>query len=198
MMYSFFKAIFYFIFQSLCKWKVTGKENMPSKGAVVVMSNHVSMWDPMAIAVPFHRDINYMAKEELFSYPVLGRIIKGLGAFPVRRGQLDRVALKNAMKILREGRVLGIFPEGGRSPTGKLMPFKPGAINLAIKCDAIILPVGLVGTGNIFSKGSFQTFRVNIGTPIDPKEIANIKSKVEQSEELTRKVWEEIARLSNN
>ncbi|NLK01328.1 MAG: 1-acyl-sn-glycerol-3-phosphate acyltransferase [Clostridia bacterium] len=171
---------------------------MPPKGPVVVMANHVSLWDPMALAVPFDRKIYYMAKEELFSYPVFGTILRRLGAFPVKRGNLDRAALRNAMGVLRGDEVLGIFPEGERSPTGELQEFKPGALSLAIKCNAMILPVGLVGTRKIFSGGWFRPFKVNIGKPIDPKKLMGGDGKGMDQEGLTEKVWEEIARLSRN
>jgi len=195
MMYKLGKTFFYFIFAYLCRWKVTGADNLPGTGPVVVISNHLSLWDPLVVGSAVKRKVYFMAKEELFRYPFVGSIIRSWGAFPVKRGHTDRKALKNAMEVLRNGHVLGIFPEGTRSTSGELQDFKSGAVALAVKFNAPILPVGLTGTKNIFSKGRFHSFQVNIGKPIPTEKYASGRPKPEIIDELNRKVWEEVAKL---
>ncbi|NLO89722.1 MAG: 1-acyl-sn-glycerol-3-phosphate acyltransferase [Clostridia bacterium] len=193
MMYKLGKVLFASLFTYLCRWKVRGANNVPKEGPVVIVSNHLSLWDPMAVGAAIERRIYFMAKAELFKYPIVGLIVKSWGAFPVRRGHLDREALKNAMKVLKRGDVLGIFPEGKRSPSGKLQKFKPGAVSLAAKYGAPIVPVGLIGTKKIFSRGWFRTFEVNIGEPIPTEEF---KDKGSDIEKLNKIVWEKVAELS--
>lgn len=153
-------------FKYICKWQVFGRENLPQSGPVIIISNHVGNWDSLALGIAMNRQVCYMAKQELFDIPLLGFIIKRLGAFPVKRGGGDRSALKAAQQILQEGKVIGIFPEGTRSKTGQLQPFKAGAAVLAQRTGSPIVPVGLIDTKNIFRKGWFRTFKVNIGPPI--------------------------------
>jgi 1-acyl-sn-glycerol-3-phosphate acyltransferase len=194
-LYDFAKGVFYFIFAYLARWKVSGRENMPSKGPVVVVSNHISLWDPIAVGVALNRQVYFMAKEELFRYPVFGRILLRLGAFPVKRGQIDRAAIKNSMEVLRKGNVLGIFPEGHRSDSGKLEQFTEGAVHLAVKFNAYILPVGVAGTKGMFRRGWFHPFSVNIGNPVLAKNTGSL-SPSEFAAELNERIREEVGKLA--
>ncbi len=134
-----------------------------------------------------------MAKEELFRWPVLGQLIKSLGAFPIKRGQSDRAAMKTAQEIITQGQMLGMFPEGSRSRTGGLRPFKAGAAVLALRTGATVLPVALVGTQRIFRQGWFRPFQVRIGAPI----MVNKPDVVDSAkvEELTARFYTAIENL---
>lgn len=115
-----------------------------------------------------------MAKEELFQIPLFGWLLKGLGAFPVRRGTPDRRAFKRALAVLAAGNVLGIFPEGTRSKTGELGPAEEGAAVLALRSGAPVVPAGISGT---LGPGPI---RVIFGPPVetsdlDPKDRASIR-----------------------
>jgi 1-acyl-sn-glycerol-3-phosphate acyltransferase len=101
-----------------------------------------------------------MAKEELFRIPVFGTVLRFVGAFPVKRELFDRKAFKTSLDYLMRGRVVGIFPEGRRSHTGQLLPPQPGAVFLALKSGAPLVPVGLVGT-----RGVFGRVTVRVGKP---------------------------------
>ncbi|MCG0278010.1 MAG: 1-acyl-sn-glycerol-3-phosphate acyltransferase [Thermanaeromonas sp.] len=191
--YRIAKFICYLFFRYICRWEVRGQENFPREGPAVVVSNHVSFWDPVAVGVAVPRPVRFMAKEELFRIPLLGQVIRGLGAFPVRRGRSDRQALKESLEILRSGQVLGMFPEGTRVRTGGLGTFHNGAAVLSLKTGAPLVPVALKGTQNIFSKGWFRPFQVFIGEPIYP----GCKGSYTpfEVEELSRRAREAIAKL---
>lgn len=144
----------------LRRWKVEGAENLPREGAVIVIANHQSYWDPVVLGTALRRRVYFMAKEELFRIPFFGTLIRVLGAFPVKREAYDRRALKVALEHLMRGHVVGIFPEGTRSPSGELLPPQPGAAILALKTGAPVLPVALIGT-----RGVCGRVRVRVGKP---------------------------------
>lgn len=169
MLYWIGKVIFWIFFTVFCRWEVTGRENLPQRGPVVVVCNHISLWDPVAVGVALPRRVYFMAKEELFRLPLVGLVLRGLGAFPVRRGEADLAAMRQALRLLRQGKVVGVFPEGGRSRRGALEEFQRGAALLALRTQAPLVPVALIGTNRILGRlGAFHRFKVRIGPPIWP------------------------------
>lgn len=144
----------------LRRWNVEGAGNLPPEGGVMVVANHQSYWDPLVLGAALPRRVYFMAKEELFRIPVLAWIIRVWGAFPVRREGFDRKALKTATDHLMRGHVLGIFPEGQRSHTGRLLPAQPGAAILALKTGVPVVPVALIGTRGVCGK-----VKVRVGKP---------------------------------
>ncbi|MBC2721662.1 1-acyl-sn-glycerol-3-phosphate acyltransferase [Desulfosporosinus sp.] len=163
-LYSFLKKVFRLQFR-LMKWTVIGEENMPTTGPVILAINHVSIWDPVVAACSVPRQVSFMAKEELFSIPVLGGIFSKLGAFPVKRGQGDMNAIRQSLTILKGGGVLGLFPEGTRSKTGEIQKGMPGMVLLMEKSQASIVPVKVRGTSNMFTKG-WGRISVVVGKPL--------------------------------
>lgn len=133
---------------------------------MVVIANHVSYWDPVVVGSLFPRQVYFMAKKELFSYPVLGMAIKRLGAFPVDREHAARTAIKRALTLLKNGEVVGIFPEGTRSKTGELLAPYQGAAYLAVRAGVPVCPIALRGTKKIFDQGLFRKFHIRIGPPM--------------------------------
>ena len=192
MLYFFVKAIFLFIFKYFCRWKVEGVENIPEEGPVIIVSNHVSYWDPIVLGVAIPRRLHFMAKAELFKIPVLAQIVKSLGAFPVDRKKSDRAALRAAMEILDRRDVLGMFPEGTRIRDVELGEFKMGAAMIAAKANAPLVPVALINTPNIFSRGFFRPFKVVIKKPVHiaKKEAQKITSQ--QLEEISNDIRQQI------
>lgn len=136
-----------------CYFRISfeGVENVPSAGAVILAPNHVSFLDPIWISLPMQRPMRYMTWERFVYMPVLGRLIRIFGGFPVRLASGDRAALRAASDQLRNGGPLVIFPEGGRTRTGKVMPFKPGFIRLALDTNTPILPVTILGGYEAYS-----------------------------------------------
>ena len=193
MFYWIVRRIMRFILSVFGRWQVIGRENIPAEGPVVVVSNHLSYWDPIIIGCALERKVHFMAKAELFSYPGLSAIVRGLGAFPIKRGQSDRNALRTAIHFLQSGEILGIFPEGTRSKTGELMAFKPGITMLAYKGQSPILPVAAVNSPKVFF-GWFYPVRLLIGRPIDFPALDKRPSS-EVLEELTEKSRQAVAAL---
>lgn len=134
--------------------KIIGKENVPDKGAAVLCSNHVGEIDMLFIGVKIKRLVRYMAKEELFKYPLFSALLKWLGAFPIKRGKADVESIKTAFRLLKGGHIIGIFPEGTRMKRkeGKMVRVKPGAAMFAVKMGVPILPVAIQGSYKPFSK----------------------------------------------
>ncbi|AFM40807.1 1-acyl-sn-glycerol-3-phosphate acyltransferase [Desulfosporosinus acidiphilus SJ4] len=161
--YNFAKGMFRLQFK-LMGWNVQGVENMPLEGPVILAINHVSMWDPVVAASSIPRPVRFMAKEELFSFPLLGWLFNKLGAFPVKRGQGDMNAIRQSLAILKEGQVLGMFPEGTRSKTGEIQKGMPGMVLLMEKSKASIVPIKVNGTQHMF-KG-WGNLSVVIGKPL--------------------------------
>lgn len=123
-----------------------GLENVPREGPVILAANHESYADPVWLSIPFPYPLRYMTWNQVFKVPLLGSLIRELGAFPVKvEGGGDRRALRTSLEHLKAKGTLVIFPEGGRTRTGKVMPFKPGVIRLALDTGAIVVPVSIIG-----------------------------------------------------
>lgn len=165
MIYSIAKIILKVLFAIGLRMRVEGAENIPAEGPLVIASNHLSLLDPPLIGVASTRKVHFMAKQELF-VPILGDLYKILGAFPVRRGGADRAAIKHGIDILKNNQVLAIFPEGTRSKTGKLGKAEPGALMMASKALATIVPCCVVGTDFRRQGKIWPKVTVRFGKPI--------------------------------
>ena len=153
MVYGFFQYLFRFIFYVIFRTRVYGRENIPAEGAVILAANHASNADPPLMASLIERPVSYMAKIELFENPIFGGIIRRCHAFPVKRGESDRGAIKTAVQVLKEKRILGLFPEGTRSKTGELKKPEAGVALIAAMTGAPIVPVAILNTHRIFANG---------------------------------------------
>lgn len=162
--------VFLAIFGPLKKYH---EENIPAEGPVCIMPNHVSYLDPPVTGAMIKRKVYFMAKAELFKVPVLGPMIRSFGAFPVTRGVADRRALARAMELMRAGEVVNIFPEGRRSKDGKIGEANKGSIDLALKCNAKIVPALILGTEKCFSAlnpGLHKNpIKIIYGKPLEPE-----------------------------
>ena len=181
----------------LTRWQVRGRENVPSQGPVLVVANHLNLADPPLLFVSLGRRVIFMAKEELFRSGFLSYFIRGFGAFPVHRGQLDRKALRQAEQVLADGQALVMFPEGMRSHSGRLRPAFPGSALIALRSGVPVLPVGITGTERI--RGVTWLLHrpqiiVNVGRPFHLPPASSKLTKVKLAE-LTNYMMGRIAEL---
>ncbi|MEE1010787.1 MAG: 1-acyl-sn-glycerol-3-phosphate acyltransferase [Acutalibacteraceae bacterium] len=131
---------------------VIGKENIPQDGSIILAGNHTNYFDCILIASATKRCVHYLAKDELMK-PPLNLIFKNLGIIPVNRRQKDKAALESAEAVLKEGKVIGIFPEGTINRTDDvIMPFKFGAVKMAYETNTKIVPFVITGKYKPFKK----------------------------------------------
>ncbi|MBS3751395.1 MAG: 1-acyl-sn-glycerol-3-phosphate acyltransferase [Anaerolineales bacterium] len=185
-------------FWLLSDFRVSGKENLPSGGPLLVVSNHFSFIDPVAIVRALPWPIEYVGGAE---FPHAPEIVKALpqlyGYYPVYRGTGSRYALRAAEAILDQDGILGILPEGG-SWAEVLRPARPGAAFLASRSGAKILPLGIYGLNEIFPVkfGKRPEAHVNIGKPFGPFEVSRRgRERREQLDDISLTIMKEIAKL---
>jgi len=141
--------------------EVVGRERVPRQGALILASNHLNNADPPVLTIIFPRRLAFMAKHEALRWPIVGLLMRLAGAFPVRRFEADIGALRQASRVLHEGEVLAMFPEGTRSKEGGLGSAYPGTAFVALRTGTPILPIGITGTETInFPKVLFDAVRL--------------------------------------
>lgn len=180
------------------EYVVTGRENVPPEGSVIVACNHLNNADPPFIARALGRPPIFMAKKEMLDMPLFGLAFRAWGAFPVRRGEFDPSAIRAAMAVLQRGEMLLMFPEGTRSRTGGLGRGHPGTALIALRSRAPVLPVAITGTEGIRWPGfllrprSTRRISVVIGEPllIDETSANGPAAKEEATELIMKRIAE--------
>lgn len=194
-MYEVLRVVFRAVFKIFFRCRVSGQEQIPKTGGVIVAANHMSLWDPPLVAAYVPRATHFMAKEELFHIPVFNSLIRSLHAFPVRRGAADRGAIRTAIQLLKDGECLGLFPEGTRSKNGDVGRAEPGLALIAVKSGVPVVPAAVVGTDCFLSKGRlFPTFEVRYGKPIS---FAADQADKAQLQAFSQKIMDEIKALKD-
>ena len=153
---------------ALADFRLEGRERVPRRGPLIVASNHIHFADPPLLGGVLPRYVRFMAKQEAFKFPWGWLFANLYGAFPVRRGEMDRGAIRAAERILSEGGVVGMFPEGHRSHGKGLQPAFDGAALIARRSGASILPVGITGTEAVFNRKPKWPITVRVGEPFQP------------------------------
>jgi 1-acyl-sn-glycerol-3-phosphate acyltransferase len=174
--YSFAKGVVKSVLTPLYRVKVIGIEQFPQEGGVLLCANHISNLDPPILGITAPRPIHFMAKEELFRVPILKNLVNHLHAFPVKRGMSDRQALRTGLDVLKQGHVLGIFPEGTRSKDGKLKKGLPGVGFFALRTNAAVVPCAIIGPYR-----AFVPLKVVYGPPIDMGPLRERKASPEEA-----------------
>ncbi|MCF6320566.1 MAG: 1-acyl-sn-glycerol-3-phosphate acyltransferase [Rhizobiaceae bacterium] len=163
----FLRLLAKFAFLVLGKLRITGLENIPKNGPVILVANHFHFADPVAMLVATNRQVEFVGGFRFPNAPAIVKFIPRLwGYFPVFRGAYSRKGLEAAKNVLAQDGVLGIFPEGG-AWAQVLRPARPGAAFLGVETGAIIIPIGLVGFTDLFKKWRPE-LRINIGKPVGP------------------------------
>lgn len=142
------------MFKVLFRFRVKGREHIPRKGAFILASNHVSYLDPIALGVACPRKLNFMAKQELFVNPWFSKLMSAVCAFPIKRDSADLFALKEAMRRLKSGKALVLFPEGSRRFDGTSAEPQAGIGFLAAKLNVPVVPAWIKGTAVALPKGA--------------------------------------------
>ncbi|MBD0325009.1 MAG: 1-acyl-sn-glycerol-3-phosphate acyltransferase [Pyrinomonadaceae bacterium] len=159
-------------------WRIeySGLENIPATGGVIIASNHQTYIDPFWVSVPIKRPIRYLAWNESFDWPIVGRCIGLFGAWPLKLEKSDPTAIRRSLQWLREGGAILIFPEGGRcTPDGELMRFKNGAVRLALEAGVPILPATIRGGHRVWPKGYRAPRFSKIEVVFHPLQVATVQ-----------------------
>ena len=181
----------------IADWRVTGVENVPPGGPLIVVANHLSQTDPSFVGVAIPRRPRFLAKKELFTHPLAGRLIQSYGGHPLNREGVDVAAYRWAIDLLKTDGTLVLFPEGSRSPGGMRLA-RDGATHIALVSQAPILPIGITGTegfgtwANVFFPNA--RIRVNIGRAFTLPHIEGRPNR-EVLRSLTRMMMERVAML---
>ncbi len=150
--YKLFKPLLGLVFRFYYNPKIIGKENIPEEGPIIVCGNHMHVMDQCGPILATKRPIHYMAKKEYFDGH-FAWFFKMMGCISVNRSIHDDVAKKEALNVLKDKKALGLFPEGTRNKTKEfLLPFKYGAVSMASKTDAYLVPFGVTGIYKFRSK----------------------------------------------
>lgn len=201
MLYKLSQCIFRCIFKMYFRLRVVGYENIPSEGACIIVANHSSFLDPLLICTVVPRIIHYIAFAYFYYHPLLYWYCKRVYCIPIKKDGNDISTLKKALRLLKKGEVVGIFPEGERSATGEVGKGLPGAALIALRAKVPILPVGIQGAYEAFPKGSTfpkpKPITLIFGEPFPIEAYIHVdkKNTNELQEETTNVIMSKIAQL---
>ena len=168
-LYTIGKCVCMPIFKLLYRFKTVNADYIPAEGGVIIASNHIANSDPPLMGLSSRRRMYFMAKSELFENKFFGALIRALGAFPVERGAGDGKAIKTGEDLIREGNVMTIFIEGGRTKTGDLMRPRSGCALVAQQMQVPVVPACITIIGK--SKSIFAKRLVEFGKPLSPEQL---------------------------
>lgn len=180
------------LFRLLFRGRTLGNDRVPMQGPVVVVANHGSHLDPPLLGHALGRPVAFMAKAELFGIPLLGRLIRACGAYPVKRGASDREAIRTATARLQDGWAIGVFLDGTRQKDGRVNHPMPGAALLSARSGAPLLPVAIINSHRALGTGQswprLVPIQLRIGEPI-PAPASRRKPDLESTSiELQRRI----------
>jgi 1-acyl-sn-glycerol-3-phosphate acyltransferase len=197
------KAVLTPIIHLCVRVKVEGRDNVPRRGSVIIACNHRSFLDSIFIPLVVHRRVTFVAKAEYFDDPKTAWFFRGVGQIPIRRegGSASERALASATEVLENGKVFAIYPEGTRTRDGLLHRGHTGIARLAMRCNAPIVPVGMIGSDEVQPVDSKlpkfgKHVTIRFGPPIDPERYRGLENDRLALRELTDEVMYEICQLS--
>jgi 1-acyl-sn-glycerol-3-phosphate acyltransferase len=183
----------------LFSFKVVGRDRIPSKGACILAMNHESYLDPPLAGISCRRPIHFLARKTLLEWPILGRIFPKVNVVPVNQERADMSALKTIIKLVKAGECAIVFPEGARTPDGKLQPAQPGLGLVIAKTLAPVVPMRIFGAHEALPYGSNQIrlrpIRIVVGEPIVFTEADLQGSGRDLYQRLSERVMEKIAAI---
>ncbi len=190
--YCFARAVITPLFRWIFRAKAVGVSNFPQNENCIILCNHISAWDPLTIAYFYSvSEIHFISKDSLFKNKLVAAVLKGLHAFPVARGETDMGAMRTAMQVLRDGHVLGIFPEGHRMHSDGVEKIETGIAVMALKSDVPLVPVMLEGKYKIGGK-----LRMAVGKPIPMEDLRSSRADAETLESVKKRIVEALNGLA--
>lgn len=192
MFYRCVLAFARFLLLFMFRIKTVGLENVPKSGGVIYAANHKSCYDPIVIAATSKRQLTFMGKKELFKFKPFGYILRSLGAFPVNRGKGDVGAVKTGLTILKQEKVMMIFPEGKRIDKGEIVPAKPGVAMFAIHAKVPVVPIKVEGEYRFMHK-----LKIIYGKPMYFDEYYGQKLSSEKLQVLSQNILDTIYGLGD-
>lgn len=171
--------------------KKIGKENVPKEGAYIMCANHQSNWDPPILVANTKRKMYVMAKQELFKNGFIKWIAKKCMVFPVKRGKMDLESMKFSLKVLKDGHILMLFPEGTRNGLEKNGKAQNGAAFMALRTGLPVIPVGIQGDMKPFHKVT-----LNYGKPLDFSKYQTNKPEKELLDKVSKEIMDNIIMLT--
>ena len=188
-MYNFVRILLSIFYKTFYKVTIVNKEKIENAKGVVISGNHLSNHDPLLFPAFFEKNIRFIAKEELFKIFFVKQALEATGAIPIKRGTFDRTAINNSIKLLKEGEVIGIFPEGTRSHSKDLDLGQShnGASFIATRAKTKIIPFAIIPNKNF---RIFSSIKIVIGDEIDA---ASLKEEGKTHDEITAILMEKIS-----
>ncbi len=195
--YAFFRTIVILAVRLLTRWEVVGRENVPATGPFMVVSNHIHLFDPPLLMASLPRRVRPLMADKWRRKPLLGLLLSTAGPVFIRRGEVDRKALREIFAVLERGEPLALAPEGTRSPDGTLKKGRAGVAYIALRTGVPIVPAGVSGIDKVFScwkKFRRPPARVVFGKPFTLPQPAQ-KARGEELEGLTDLIMYRLAEL---
>ncbi|MEG0074432.1 MAG: lysophospholipid acyltransferase family protein [Eubacterium sp.] len=187
MIYTICKTLVHVINVLWFNFTITGKENIPEEGNYIICPNHVSIYDPVVIASQIKRQVHFMAKAELYENPFLKWLMLAVGTIPVDRHHVSMDTLRESLKVLKDGGILGIFPEGTRAKDGERLKPMDGFVVFALKTKSPIIPVHITGEYKFRGK-----INIKFGKSIELNECYGKKIKAEEISKISQKIMDNV------
>jgi 1-acyl-sn-glycerol-3-phosphate acyltransferase len=173
--YRFCRSLCHLAFLGYCRGRVFGAARVPLSGPVLLVCNHQSYLDPVLATLALRRECHYMARDTLFRGGLFERLIVSLNALPIRRSSADLSAIKETLRRLRQGALITVFPEGTRTPDGRVREMQPGVVLLARRAGAPLVPTLILGAYECWPRQARlprpHPVIVAYGQPLTPTEI---------------------------
>lgn len=181
-----FQCVLRVVFTVWLRYRARGVERIPTSGGGLILSNHQSFLDPLLIGLPLQRPVSFLARDSLFRIPVIGWILKHTYVMPLNREAASTAAIRETIRRMEAGYLVGVFPEGTRSADGEVGELKPGFAALLRRSDLPVYPVGIAGANRAFGRHSLllKPYRVCVvfGAPLPQDDIARLRQKGREAE----------------
>jgi 1-acyl-sn-glycerol-3-phosphate acyltransferase len=182
----FFQVLLGVVFAVWLRYRARGVEKIPTVGGGLLLTNHQSFLDPLLVGLPLRRPVSFLARDTLFKIPVIGWILRHTYVMPLSRETGGAAGIRETLRRIDQGFLVGIFPEGTRSVDGSLGTFKPGFAALVRRTNLPIYPVGIAGAYRALGKGSLflkpRRVCVVFGDPFAAETIAELKQRGRETE----------------